>query len=78
MNRAYCKNCGAQIVWKQSSNGKNTPCNPKMVNYRPSAYGKDRIITTEGELINADIVRESNGLIGYVAHRTTCKAIKMR
>ena len=78
MRQSYCKNCGSPIVWKRAANSKNTPCNPKMVNYRPSSYGKDRIVTTEGELINADIIKESNGLIGYVDHRTTCKAIKTR
>lgn len=73
MNKGTCRGCGALILWIKTAAGKNMPCDISPVYYKPTPDGKDKIVTTRGEVINCEIVpeREATG-IGLRPHWATC------
>lgn len=74
-NMGRCRSCGQLVVWIRTRGGKNMPCDPQMLTYRQSATGKERIVTTAGDVVSAEVVEsgaaDSTG-IGYISHFATC------
>lgn len=56
MNKATCRGCGAPIVWIKTPAGKAMPCDPAPVYYKAATGGKDKIVTTRGEVVSCEIV----------------------
>ena len=56
MNKATCRGCGAPIVWIKTPAGKAMPCDPAPVYYKAAPGGKDKIVTTRGEVVSCEIV----------------------
>ena len=55
MNKATCRGCGAPIVWIKTPAGKAMPCDPAPVYYKAAPGGKDKIVTTRGEVVSCEI-----------------------
>lgn len=73
MNRATCRGCGAPIVWIKTPAGKSMPCDPSPVYYKADPDGKDRIVTTRGEVIACTITPGADATdAGYRPHWATC------
>lgn len=68
-----CRICSARIIWLQTTNGKNMPVNPELVDYKEVAGGKERIVTPEGRVIAGERANpeEADGF-GYISHFATC------
>ena len=56
MNKATCRGCGARIVWIKTPAGKAMPCDPAPVYYKATPDGKDKVVTTRGEVVSCEIV----------------------
>ena len=73
MNRATCRGCGAPIVWIKTPAGKAMPCDPAPVYYKAAPGGKDKIVTTRGEVVSCEIVPGAEATdAGYRPHWATC------
>ena len=49
------------------------PCDPVVVSYKPAPGGKDKIVTTNGELVSCEIVPGDEAAdVGYRPHWATC------
>lgn len=73
MNKATCRGCGARIVWIKTPAGKAMPCDPSPVYYKADHEGKDRIVTTRGEVVACTITTGANATdAGYRPHWATC------
>lgn len=73
MNKATCRGCGARIVWIKTPAGKAMPCDPSPVYYKADPEGKDRIVTTCGEVVACTITTGANATdAGYRPHWATC------
>ena len=71
MNRATCR--GAPIVWIKTPAGKAMPCDPAPVYYKAAPGGKDKIVTTRGEVVSCKIVPGAEATdAGYRPHWATC------
>ncbi len=78
MDIKTCKFCGAPIVWIKTQNGRSMPCDANAVQYQNARGGKDVIVTPEGKVIRAAVIR-GGGLLtpipdgeGYISHFATC------
>lgn len=73
MNKATCRGCGAPIVWIKTPAGKAMPCDPAPVYYKAAPGGKDKIVTTRGEVVSCEIVPGGEATdAGYRPHWATC------
>lgn len=73
MNKATCRGCGAPIVWIKTPAGKAMPCDPAPVYYKAAPGGKDKIVTTRGEVVSCEIVPGAETTdAGYRPHWATC------
>lgn len=73
MNKATCRGCGARIVWIKTPAGKAMPCDPSPVYYKADPEGKDRIVTTRGEVVACTITTGADATdAGYRPHWATC------
>ena len=73
MNKATCRGCGAPIVWIKTPAGKAMPCDPAPVYYKATPDGKDKVVTTRGEVVSCEIVPGANATdAGYRPHWATC------
>ena len=73
MNKATCRGCGAPIVWIKTPVGKAMPCDPAPVYYKAAPGGKDKIVTTRGEVVSCEIVPGGEATdAGYRPHWATC------
>lgn len=74
-NFGSCKSCGQHIIWIRTSAGKSMPCNPEMITYKAQPGGREKIVTPNGEVHSAEIVKsgtpDATG-IGYISHFATC------
>lgn len=69
MNKATCRGCGAPIVWIKTPAGKAMPCDPAPVYYKATPDGKDKVVTTRGEVVSCEIVPGANATdAGYRPH----------
>lgn len=71
---AFCKSCGAEIVFEETPAGKFMPCNVGLVRYRKNPSGKDTVIgLRRAEVIKCDLVfdGEPDGM-GRIPHWATC------
>lgn len=71
-----CSYCRKRIIWIRTKNGKNMPVDPTLIDYKKpesGKKGKEKIVTSQGEVISADIVDcdKADG-IGYISHFATC------
>lgn len=78
MDIKKCKYCGAPIVWIRTQNGRSMPCDANAVQYQNARGAKDVIVTPEGKVIRAAVIR-GGGLLtpipdgeGYISHFATC------
>ena len=75
-NFSICRSCGCQIMWIRTKAGKNMPVNPDFLNYRrpePGEKATEKIVTTNGDVISANIVNSSEAEgYGYISHFATC------
>ncbi len=71
---SYCKDCKSQIIFIQTENGRNMPCNVNMVPYIANPDGQSQVLTRGGKLIRCDlgIPVESCTAFGYIPHFKTC------
>lgn len=68
-----CRGCGAPIVWIKTPAGKAMPCDPAPVYYKAAPGGKDKIVTTRGEVVSCEIVPGGEATdAGYRPHWATC------
>ncbi|WP_455506441.1 hypothetical protein, partial [Gemmiger formicilis] len=59
--------------WVKTPTGKAMPCDPRPVYYKDVPDGKDRIVTTRGEVVSCEIVPAAEATAaGYVPHWATC------
>lgn len=73
MNKATCRGCGAPIVWIKTPAGKAMPCDPAPVYYKAAPGGKDKIVTTRGEVVSCEIAPGGEATdAGYRPHWATC------
>lgn len=73
MNKAICRGCGAPIVWIKTAAGKAMPCDPALVYFKPASGGKEKIVTTRGEIVSCEIVPAAEAAgAGYRPHWATC------
>lgn len=73
INKATCWGCGAPIVWVKTPAGKAMPCDPAPVYYKAAPGGKDKIVTTRGEVVSCEIVPGAEATdAGYRPHWATC------
>ncbi len=74
-NFSICRSCGRQIMWIKTKAGKNMPCDPEIITYKAAAGGRERIVTTNGEVRSAELVESgtpgADGF-GYISHFATC------
>lgn len=76
MNRATCRGCGAPIVWIKTPAGEAMPCDPAPVYYKAALGGKDKIVTTRGEVVSCEIVPGAEATdAGYRPHWATCPQV---
>lgn len=71
----HCKNCGKEIIWIRMPGGKRIPCDTEMITYKQVSGGKVIIITPNGEIINAKIVKDGSADatgLGYRLHSASC------
>lgn len=62
MNKATCRGCGAPIVWIKTPAGKAMPCDPAPVYYKATPDGKDKVVTTRGEVVKGGAQRRPRGV----------------
>ena len=67
----FCKGCGKQILWTTTMNGKAMPCNPEVIRFNRSQFGKETFVTAGGYVIKGDR-NESGEENGYISHFATC------
>jgi len=76
-----CRFCGKPIIWIQTINGKNMPCDAEVVEYQENKKGAALIVTERGAVVRGDIVNNNpksplekviDGK-GYISHFATCK-----
>lgn len=65
-----CRECGEQIFFIRAQSGAKMPVNKDQVGY--NLGGKDRIVTTNGEIIAVTITDHPESGVGYVPHWSTC------
>lgn len=74
MGVRQCKACGALIRFIRTPKGKVIPCNFSEVDYKLSKDGDTKVVTPNGQVIIAKIVKnfsEADGY-GYISHWSTC------
>ncbi len=80
-NFGSCRSCGERIIWIKTKAGKNMPCNPKLIPYRIQQGGREKIVTPNGEVYSAEIVKtgtpDATG-VGYISHFATCQNANSR
>lgn len=83
MRVVKCKSCGASIVWIETKNGRNMPCDADAVDYQENYKGKSTIVTEDGRVLKASIITSSGGGLtpiidgkGYIPHWATCPFAK--
>lgn len=52
-----CRLCGAEIVFKITTNGKYMPCEKKLARALPLPRGREEVLTMDGRLIKAEFVQ---------------------
>lgn len=52
MKTTTCKACGKPIVWIRTTKGKSMPCDAEPVAYKEIKGGKEKIVTSNGEVIS--------------------------
>lgn len=74
MNNGTCRGCGMRIIWIKTAAGKSMPCDAQQVFYKQTQGGSQKIVTPNGEVISAELVRDLNQAtgIGYISHFATC------
>lgn len=74
MKTFTCRGCGLPIIWIRTQYGKSMPCDPEQVVYWQSRLGLQKIVTPNGEVVNASLEGDpqlATG-IGYISHFATC------
>lgn len=72
---AFCKSCGAEIVWVKTNKGQAMPCDSKKVMAAKDDKGKDLLVTPSGNVVRVNLaatITENNVVIGYISHFATC------
>lgn len=67
-----CKGCGAQIIWRQTKNGKMLPCDPTPVGYREREKARGKVMTADGRIVSCDFTNEPDAPTGNIPHFATC------
>ena len=73
---SYCRDCKDQIIFVQTENGRNMPCDINMVPYIEDPNGKSKVLTRGGKMISCElnIPIESSTAFGYIPHFKSCRA----
>ena len=66
-----CRSCGAQIIWIKMKSGKAMPVDAKPIPYRESFSSGMKLVTAEGEVVQASYDGNSQNY-GYTSHFVTC------
>lgn len=72
---AFCKSCGAQIVWVKTKAGKAMPCDAHKVLGELDPNGKDILVTEDGEVVKCNTGMScytGKIVVGYTSHFATC------
>lgn len=75
---SYCKSCGAEIFWVETTKGKKMPLNKKAIPFWENPYSKHSIVTASGKVIKCDLSgnRDEVSGFGYTSHFSTCPEAK--
>lgn len=74
MRRSTCRGCGAEIIFITTGENNGIPCNPEPLKYWLDPEGRERIVTTDGKVVRAEL----EGMpgfetgTGYISHFATC------
>lgn len=69
-----CRQCGRRILWVRMKSGKNMPVDMALHNYKKDSTGKEKIVTSDGEVVTGRIlVGERGDGAGYISHFASCK-----
>ena len=71
---AKCRSCGAEIAFMKTRNGKGMPCDPGWIPFWADIKAKDKIVTTDGDVVNCRLDGDPAELtgLGRVPHWATC------
>ena len=70
---SICAYCGDPVLWITTAKGKKMPVNPGLIQYWERKGGKNKVVTTGGDVLSADLMgdRPADGL-GYTSHFASC------
>lgn len=77
----HCQNCGKEIIWIRMPGGKRIPCDTDLLTYKQVPEGEETIITPNGEVINAEIMKDGSADatgLGYRLHAASCSSVENR
>ncbi len=69
-----CRGCGKPIYWIKTTAGKSIPCDPEQVRYWQKPGGSQKVVTTDGEVVSAELEGDLEKVsdIGHISHFATC------
>ena len=72
---AFCRSCGAEIVWIITAKGKAMPCDVKKIKGVRAKFGDTLLVTEAGTIERVDVRAPIGGVPsveGYISHFATC------
>ena len=73
---AFCRSCGAEIVWIRTAKGKAMPCDVKKIKGVRAKFGDTLLVTEAGTIERVDVRAPIGGVPsveGYISHFATCQ-----
>lgn len=73
-NIGKCKSCGQRIMFVRMKSGKLMPVNELLINYKLDDKGKDKIVTSKGDVVSciSGVNADAADGYGYISHFATC------
>lgn len=74
--KSICRSCGREITWIKTANGKNMPCDPEKIRYKPyKGEGVPKVILVKPDgSMTMGTPDPASELYGYQSHFATCPA----
>lgn len=73
---AFCKACGAEIIWIKTVSGKSMPCDARPIPFTPvfPATRSDMTLVTESGVTVKGRYDADSEYVGYRSHFASCPA----